>query len=734
MSEYSDRIQDRELDPITAIALAQEIARELSLERLLDRLLEILRQTTKARRICLLETQGDRWLHIAANGIGANETKVLPSASSLEISTAIINYVAQTKQSLILNDAVNEGEFVNESDIVTRQTRSVLCVPLLELDFSGVLYLENNSLPGAFTPQLLNHLQIITTQTAIAISNARQHQQLTDSVGQLEREISDREAALQASQAELAGILDIAKDGIISVDSSQSICRFNQGAEKIFGYKAEEVLGKSLDLLLPKRAVETHHQHIKDFGNKSVAPSRMMGERRSVYGRRQDGTEFPAEASISKFKLGQQQIYTAILRDISDRKEVEADLQRAKEAAESANRAKSEFLANMSHELRTPLNAILGFTQLMTRDSSLKASQQEHLSIVGRSGEHLLDLINDILTMSKIEAGLITLNENSFDLYWLLDSLEEMLRLRAESKGLQLVFEIDPEVPQYINSDESKLRQVLINLLGNGIKFTQVGLVKLRVGIKGEPSNSEFNLQFEVEDTGAGIALEEIDKLFQAFGQTDTGRKSQEGTGLGLSISRQFVRLLSGDITIGSTLNRGTLVSFDIQATLAEATDIPSKGSPKRVIGLAPDQPEYRILVVEDKLASRQLLVKLLESVGFSVREAENGQQAIAEWQSWSPHLIWMDMRMPVMDGYEATQRIKETTEGQNTKILALTASAFEEEKAIILSAGCDDFVRKPFKEEVLFDKMTEHLGVQYLYAESNQNKSDAARWAGSPT
>ncbi len=302
-----------------------------------------------------------------------------------------------------------------------------------------------------------------------------------------------------------------------------------------------------------------------------------------------------------------------------------------------------------------------------------------------------------------------------------------MLRLRAESKGLQLIFEANPEVPQYINSDESKLRQVLINLLGNAIKFTPSGLVKLRVGIKGkQQSNSNYNLQFEVEDTGAGIAPEEIDKLFQPFAQTETGRKSQEGTGLGLSISRQFVRLLGGDIAIDSTLNRGTLVKFDIQVTLAEATEIPLKRSPKKVIGLAPDQPQYRILVVEDKLASRQLLVKLLESVGFAVRAAENGQQAIAEWSSWLPHLIWMDMRMPVMDGYEATQRIRGTTKGQGTAILALTASAFEEEKAIVLSAGCDDFVRKPFREEMIFEKMTEHLGVQYIYAESNEkNKSD---------
>lgn len=361
----------------------------------------------------------------------------------------------------------------------------------------------------------------------------------------------------------------------------------------------------------------------------------------------------------------------------------------------------------------------------MTRDASLSASQQEYLGIVSRSGEHLLELINDILTMSKIEAGLIAPNRTNFDLYWLLDSLEEMLRLRAESKGLQLNFEIDPRVPQYLNLDESKLRQVLINLLGNAIKFTAVGGVTLKVS---STSNSQepIAIRFRVENTGTGIAPEEMDKLFRAFAQTETGRRSQEGTGLGLSIARRFVCLLGGEIAIDSTVGRGTLVEFCIPVTLVQASQVSPKRLPNHVIGLAPNQTLYRILVVEDKLASRQLLVKLLESVGFAVREAENGREAIAEWEAWSPHLIWMDMRMPVMDGYEATKRIKATSKGQKTAILALTASAFEEEKAIILSAGCDDFVRKPFKEEILFDKMTEHLGVQYLYAEpNNKNQSD---------
>ncbi len=408
-----------------------------------------------------------------------------------------------------------------------------------------------------------------------------------------------------------------------------------------------------------------------------------------------------------------------------------AELKQAKETADAANKAKSEFLANMSHELRTPLNAILGFTQVLTRDSSLNQAQQEHLEIINRSGEHLLSLINDVLEMSKIEAGRISLNENSFDLYHLLDTLEEMLQLKAESKGLQLIFDRTPDVPQYVKTDESKLRQVLINLLGNAIKFTHEGGVKLRVAkeLKVKRLNLEdslnqqqsVNLQsailhFEVEDTGPGIAPSELDSLFEAFVQTETGRKSPEGTGLGLPISRRFVRLMGGEITVSSSLGQGTIFKFDVQITLAEAIAIQTQQPIRRVIGLEPNQPIYRILAVDDRWENRQLLIKLLTPLGFEVREAANGQEAVALWESWEPHLIWMDMRMPVMDGYEATRRIKAQLKGQATAIIALTASAFEEERSLVLSAGCDDFVRKPFQEEVLFEKMAQYLGVRYTY------------------
>ncbi|HEY9823094.1 MAG TPA: response regulator [Candidatus Sericytochromatia bacterium] len=412
----------------------------------------------------------------------------------------------------------------------------------------------------------------------------------------------------------------------------------------------------------------------------------------------------------------------------------------AKQAAEAANIAKSEFLANMSHELRTPLNAIIGFTQVMSRDRSLSSEHQQHVNIISRSGEHLLELINDILQMSKIEAGKITLNTNSFDLYRLLDDLKAMLQLKALSKGLQLIIDCTADVPQYVETDERKLREVLINLLGNAIKFTGKGSVTLRVRAKQGNENRSFSenskevqptsycLTFEVEDTGPGIALEERNALFTPFGQTETGRNSQEGTGLGLAISQKFVQLMGGgDITVSSTLGKGTTFAFNIQIATSSASEIQTAQETRKVIGLAPDQPDYRILIVEDNLENRLLLVKLLTSVGFSVCEAENGQEAIALLSSYSPHLILMDMRMPVMNGYEATRQIKAHLKGQATAVIALTASALEEDREAILSAGCDDFMCKPFREESLWEKIAQQLGVHYLYEESEVRGEDEA-------
>ncbi len=394
----------------------------------------------------------------------------------------------------------------------------------------------------------------------------------------------------------------------------------------------------------------------------------------------------------------------------------------AKNKAEIANQTKSLFLANMSHELRTPMNAILGFSQIMMRSQSLPAEHLENVNIINRSGNYLLNLINNVLDLSKIEAGKMSLNSGDFDLHNLLAEVKDLLQLKAVNQELKLDFKIDRDVPHYIHSDETKLRQVLINLVNNGLKFTKKGTVNILVSLVNNQNKldneKQVHILFAVEDTGIGIAPEELPKIFEAFTQTEEGKNSKEGTGLGLSISRKFVQLMGGEITVTSELGKGSTFSFDINATIVDSEVLQSQNHREfsRVIALESGQPCYRILIVDDQSVNRLILVKMLQPLGFELKEAVNGKEAIQIWDEWEPHLIWMDMRMPVMDGYEATQHIKGRIKGNATAIIALTASVLEEEKTIILSAGCDDFIRKPFRQSVIFDAMAKHLGLKYIY------------------
>lgn len=393
------------------------------------------------------------------------------------------------------------------------------------------------------------------------------------------------------------------------------------------------------------------------------------------------------------------------------------------EQAQKANQAKSVFLANMSHELRTPLNVILGYSQLLRREPSLSSKQKDFLSIINRSGEHLLSLLNEVLEITKIETQHSSLELSIFDLHTLLEDIKRMFQLKADLKDILLEMIGVENIPRYVFADVLKLRIILINLIGNSIKFTDSGSVSVRFRAMGI-DNTKFTLQVEVKDTGFGISEEEINRLFNFFSQTESGKKSQSGTGLGLAISQAYVKMMNGEIKVRSELGKGSIFNFSIELAFADEKEVSSNNSENRIIGLEDNQLPPKILIAEDNDDSRALLVNLLSGIGFDVRDAANGKQAVELFESWNPQFIWMDIRMPILDGYEATKKIRALENGKEVKIVALSAHVMQEELNKIYAVGCDDFLAKPFKEESLFSKLEKYLPIKYKY-EYSENKSN---------
>jgi PAS domain S-box-containing protein len=407
-----------------------------------------------------------------------------------------------------------------------------------------------------------------------------------------------------------------------------------------------------------------------------------------------------------------------------------AQLQRAKVDAESANRAKSTFLSTMSHEIRTPMNAILGYTQLMLRDPNLGAEAKTNLRIISRSGEHLLSLINDVLDMSRIEAGRTQMNPQTFNLSGLLGDLKSMFHFRAETKGLQFEVLMHGDGMPYLVADEGKIRQALINLLGNAIKFTSHGKIALHVDLE-QRSPSQLWLSAGVEDTGPGISGEDQARLFEPFCQAKDALNTSEGTGLGLAITRRYARLMGGDVTVTSALGSGSVFLLEVPVERGDA-GVAAKRSPfRRVIGLANRMHSPRILIVDDQIDNRDWLAKLLTVIGFSVQSADNGESGIRSWEEWEPQLILMDVHMPVMDGLEATRRIKADPRGKETIIVALTASAMDDDREAASKSGANDFLPKPCREGELLKKIGDHLNIEYEYDETSRDDEDRLHAGG---
>ena len=395
-------------------------------------------------------------------------------------------------------------------------------------------------------------------------------------------------------------------------------------------------------------------------------------------------------------------------------KERTAEVESARKIAEAASQSKSSFLANMSHELRTPMNAILGFSGLMMQDDALSERQREYMDIISRSGKHLLTLINDVLDMSKIEAGQITLDKQAFDLLAMTQDISNMMRGRIAEKGLQFLVDQPVDLPRHIFGDEAKLRQILLNLLSNACKFTQRGGITLRIGVLAKHEYPK--LLIEVQDTGIGICMANQSRIFEAFYQVGMAA-TERGTGLGLAISRQFVELMGGSIHVESIPGQGSTFRLELPLETAEGVVTPyfyNEDSGDAIL-LEPGQTSKRILIVEDQRENALLLQTLMEKAGFEVRMAENGAMGVEMFQQFKPHLIWMDRRMPVMDGIEATRIIRSMEGGQEVKVVAVTASVFKEQRGELLSAGMDDIINKPFRAGELFDCMEEQLGIHFI-------------------
>jgi PAS domain S-box-containing protein len=503
--------------------------------------------------------------------------------------------------------------------------------------------------------------------------------------------------------ASLRAIVDNAADGIISVDEQGVILSFNRTAEEMFGYSEAEILGRPVGKLIP-------------LAGRAVRRDPGAARSMDLEGQRRDGSAFPMHVAISEVDVGGRPRMIGILRDISQQKAAEASLIAARNAAETASQVKSEFLAKMSHELRTPLNAVIGFSQLMSRSGTLLPDQQRNLDIIHRSGQHLLTLINDVLALSKIEAGGTHLEAADTDLVRLLEEVCEMLRIRAQNAGLELDLAMDA-LPAAVKVDAVKLRQVLINLLGNALKFTLQGRVLLQASgqlLQGQDAG-QARVSFIISDTGIGMAPGDLQRIFDPFVQV-SGPASESGTGLGLAISRQYVELLGGVLQVESEVGQGSVFRFALTLPLADAPRaLPAATGD--VLGLALHERGKRVLVADDDRESQLLLGELLEPLGFVVAFAGNGVEALARMASFAPHLVLMDWRMPELDGLATIRRIRSQPDCDEVRIIMCTASAFDEQCEVALQAGADAFLRKPLDTAELYAHIERLLGVRFLRA-----------------
>ena len=526
--------------------------------------------------------------------------------------------------------------------------------------------------------------------------------------------------------AKLEKTLQLMPDGVVIVDANAVITYTNSQITQLFGYEQEELIGKDIESLVHSKDRNKHIGYRNNYiNNPKIRP---MGSQLEVFGLRKDGSSVPVDISLSPIRIEEDFFIVSTIKDINERKNIQLELNKTKEAAEAANRAKSVFLANMSHEIRTPLNAILGYAQILLRDRGLNQKQNEEIKIIKASGEHLLGLISDILDVSKIEAGKMELNPIEFNLTDFINGIADIFKIRANEKGLSFHYEVMTKLPHYVNSDEKKLRQILFNLLSNALKFTEKGKITLKSGQK------ENKIVFQVEDNGIGIELDKQKEIFKPFTQVSTQSLRAEGTGLGLSISQKLAHILGSEIKVKSVPGEGSNFYFEVDLPAIERLNISPELDEKVIVGYKPlktysdsntsiKDERKKILIADDKCENRSVLLNLLLPLDFIVFEAIDGFDCLAKCLEYKPDMIFLDLRMPNMDGYETTRKIRLTESIKDTLIIAISASAFETDSDSSIEVGCNEFIAKPFRQEKIFQSLKRNLNIEWIYEEISKDK-----------
>lgn len=705
-----------DLDVLAVVRASQAISGEILLDNLLKTLMRIVLEYGGAQHAYLLLSQEvELWL--AAEARVENQGLVVQVYGERELPEAllpesIVNYVRRSREKVLLDNAASRNPYSADGYFSRRHPKSVLCIPVVkQTNLIGILYLENDLAAQAFSADRVAILELLAAQAAISLENALVYD------------------ALRESESQYRRIVDTSMEGIWVLDKDMVTTFVNTRMAEILGYSSNDLIGRPARDFLFDEDEPDHLKHLESRrrGFSEVYDRRLRHRNGQALWVLISATPILDDCQHFKGTFG-------MVTDITARKHAEEELRRhkdqleetvrqrtselllARDAAEAANKAKSAFLTNMSHELRTPMNAILGFSNLMRRDPRITEDQRENLAIINRSGEHLLNLINDVLEVAKIEAGRLKLDIALFDLGSMVRDVTEMMQIRAHEKGLRLWLDQSSEFPRYIKGDEARIRQIIINLVGNALKFTAEGGVTVRLGVR---NNACQHLLIEVEDTGPGIAPENRQRLFEPFVQLSEDN-AQQGSGLGLAITRQFVMLMDGHIAVESVPGKGALFRVDLPLAPASSAEIlePDIPKPGEVLGLVPGQPAYRIMIVEDQQDNQLLLSRLMTDLGLEVKIAGNGEQCLQLFQYWKPDLIWMDRRMPVMDGIETAKRLRQLPQGKHVKIVAVTASAFKEQQQEMLEAGMDDFIRKPYRFEEIYDCLHRQLDLQFVYSD----------------